>query len=324
MPTAPRPRRLRNRRLPIRRVRVGTASLSLALAVAACAAPGAGDGVADVPLVAATPWPLAWLVEAIAPGAEVRDLGPTGQDPHDLDLAPGAQELLQRADVVVHLGEVGFQPQVERAVARREGPVVGLAEVAASLALPAAHDHDEEAPGSDEAVDPHLWFDARTLAAAAPAVAEALAAVDPADAAGYRARAAATAAGLRGLHRQVAALFTGCRVRTAVVSHAAFAYLLAPHDLEQLSVSEGAGHAEASPARLAELAKAIRAQRLTAVLAEPVEGRAAAATLAREAGVAVRDVDPLESPAPADRAAGYPALLLRQAETFADVLECGA
>lgn len=311
--------------MPFLRRRTPT-GLALALALVAAAA-GCTQGSPPEPtglLIAATPWPLAWLAQSIAPDAEVRGLGAAGQDPHDLDLAPGDQELLQRADLVVHVGDVGFQPQVERAAGRRDGPVVALAAEAGRLALSAPHDEpgheaDDEAEG---AVDPHLWFDARTLAAAAPAIAEALGEQDPPNAASYRARAATAAAGLRGLHQQVAALLRGCRVRSAVVSHAAFAYLLTPHGLTQLSVSEGAGHGDPSPGRLAELAATVREQELTAVLAEPVEGRDAAQTLAREAGVALRDVDSLENPPAEDQALGYPALLRRQAKTFAEVLEC--
>lgn len=312
--------------------------IALVLGVAGCA-----TGDAPEPgglLVAATPWPLVWLVEAIAPAAEVRGLGAAGQDPHELDLAPGDQELLQRADLVVHIGDVGFQPQVERAAGRRDGPVIALMDAAGSFVLRVAHDEDvsdggtepeggpedesgvEPDGGPGAAIDPHLWFDARTLAAAAPAIAETLAAQDPANAAAYRSRAATTAAALRGLHQQVAAMLRGCRVRTAVVSHAAFAYLLVPHGLAQLSVSDGTGHGDVSPGRLAELAATVRDQGLTAVLAEPVEGRDAALTLARETGVSVRDVDPLENPPAADQALGYPALLRRQAKAFADVLEC--
>jgi zinc transport system substrate-binding protein len=307
---------------PARR-RVPAIGLAAVLTLVAVGTAGCADepaGSAGL-LIAATPWPLAWLAESIAPGAEIQGLGAAGQDPHDLDLAPGDQELLQRADLVVHIGDVGFQPQVERAAGRRDGPVVAVAEEARSLLLPAAH--EEHGPGEGVgAVDPHVWFDARTLAATAPAIAQALAEQDPANAAAYRSRAAATAAALRGLHQQVAAMLGRCRVRNAVVSHAAFAYLLAPHGLSQLSVSESAGHGDPSPAHLAELATTVRSQRLAAVLAEPVEGRDAARTLARETGVALRDVDALENPPAADQVLGYPALLRRQAETFADVLEC--
>ena len=305
--------------MPAARRRVPTSIvLALMLGVAGCA----GD-TADAagPLVAATPWPLAWLVKAIAPAADIRGLGAASQDPHELDLAPGDQELLQRADLVIHVGDVDFQPQVERAAARRAGPVVALADAASSFVLPVAHDASRREE-RETAVDPHLWFDARTLAAAAPEIAEALSVRDPRNAAAYRSRAATTAAALRGLHQQVAAMLAGCRVRTAVVSHAAFAYLLVPHGLAQLSVSDGTGHGDVAPGRLAELAATVRDQGLSAVLAEPVEGRDAALTLAREAGVAVRDVDPLENPPAAAQALGYPALLRRQAAAFADVLEC--
>ncbi|HWH32593.1 MAG TPA: metal ABC transporter substrate-binding protein, partial [Egibacteraceae bacterium] len=177
--------------------------LCLALLAAACGDAPSGQ---DRPLVAATPWPLQWLAEQVAPEAEVRGLGQAGQDPHELDLRPAERELLERADVVLFVGPVGFQPQVEEAAAGRGEAAVAITQAAADLLLDAeAHEHaeDEHAEdehAEDEAVDPHVWFDPRTLAEAADALAEALAAVDPDRADGYRERAAAVRGRLLALH----------------------------------------------------------------------------------------------------------------------------
>lgn len=292
----------------------------LALSAAACAGAPSQD---DTVLVVATPWPLRWLAAQVAPDAEIRELGQAGQDPHELDLSPAERELLDRADAILFVGPVGFQPQVEDAAAQRADVAIAVTAAAEEL-LPAADGHTEDGHTEDghTDVDPHVWFAPRALARAAPALAERLAAVDPDGAEGYRDRAASTAEALRALSDELDDILSECRLKLAVVGHEAFAYLLEPRGLEQVGVSGVGGHGEVSPTRLAELTALIRREGIRTVLAEPVEGRAAAETLAREAGVALAEVDTLESPEAGRRALGLPELLREQARVFAQALEC--
>lgn len=313
----------------------------LALTAAACGQAASRDAADDAVVVAAAPWALEWLAEQVAPDARVEGLGQAGQDPHELDLTPAERELLERADAIVYVGQVGFQPQVEESVNRRPEAGVAIADAAGDLALDAggqgedhgddhgddhADDHGEEKSvgESGDGIDPHVWLDPRILASAAPLIAERLAAADPGNAAAYTRNAEAVARDLQALHSELDGMLSGCRHRSAVVGHEAFAYLLRPRGLEQTGISGTAGHGETSPARLAELATAIRAAGIATVLTEPVEGRDAAEALAREAGVELRVVDTLESPEPAARERGYPNLLREQAAVFAQALECGS
>lgn len=287
---------------------------------------GPGEGLT----VVATVFGLGWIAAQVAPGAEHEILGARGDDPHDLELTPGDRALLERADVVLYVGELGFQPHVETVLGEREGVTVSARAVAgdgALLALDRDGEHDGETDHGDEGGhdgwDPHLWFDAAVMATVAEATGEALAEADPAGAEGYRARARALHDELAALDTELDATLDGCAHDTAIVSHEAYAYLLAPRGLAQEGISGAGGHGEASPRDLAELSERIRAESIPAVLAEPVEGRADAETLAREAGVEVLDIHPLETASAAEFARGYVALLREQGETFARALACG-
>lgn len=320
------------------RVRLTALFTCLVLTVAACGRAATRDPADDAVVIAAAPWALEWLASQVAPGARVEGLGQAGQDPHELDLTPAERQLLDGADVIVYVGQVGFQPQVEEAVAQRPRAGVAITEAAGDLVLTAgehgdthgdehgdeAHAEDDHADPAEAGIDPHVWLDPRILASAAPLIAERLAAADPGNAPEYARNAEAVARDLDALHAELDGLLSGCRHRAAVVGHEAFAYLLRPRGLDQTGISGTAGHGETSPARLAELAGAIREAGIPAVLTEPVEGRDAAEALAREAGVALRVVDTLESPEPPARERGYPALLREQAAAFAQALECGA
>lgn len=312
--------------------------LVLVLAVPACGAEpsrssaretaGSASGVGGSLAGVATVFPLAWIAEQVAPAADVAFLGARGQDPHDLELSPGDREAIETADVLVYMGELDFQPQVEQAVAGASGEVVSVADVAgAPRLLPFGEDDhaaDDETDHADEhaAVDPHAWFDAGIMADVARQVGEAFAAADPDHTDEYAANAEAVAGELEALQAEVDELLDQCRFDTVIVSHDAYAYLLTPRGLRQEGISGAGGHGEASPHRLAELTERIREQGIPAIAAEPLEGRADAEVLAGESGAELVEIDPLEVADDEQLAAGYPEALREQAESFATALDC--
>lgn len=301
--------------------------LSLLLAAGCSSAPGdtGGEETDGRVTAVATVFPLAWLATEVAPDADVTFLGSRGQDPHDLELSPNDRAQLETADVLLYMGELDFQPQVESAVASARGEVVDAAAVAGPDRLRGfEHGHEGDVDGGHEegeAVDPHLWFDPLVMADVALEVGAAFATADPKEAATYEENAAALAARFRDLDAELDDVFSDCRHDTAITSHEAYAYLLEPRGLHQEGISGAGGHGDASPQRLAELTERIREEQVAAIAAEPVEGRADAEALAGEAGVEIVEVDPLEV-APAQER-GLIELLRDQAAAFATVLGCG-
>lgn len=284
------------------------ASLLTAALMSACAPSPAADN--DALRAVATTFPLAWVAAEIAPEAQLTHLAAHGRDPHDLELSPTQRTELTQADVVVHVGDVGFQPHVERAIADSDAHVVAAASV-----------NEERLRRTDEGIDPHVWFDARIMADVALAVGEAFAAADPAQAESYRTRASGVHDRLQALAAEIDAMLDDCEHDKVVVGHEAFGYLLEPHGITQEGVSGAGGHGEASPARIRELVDEIRRGRLPAVLSEPVEGRQEAEAVAREAGVPIVEILSLDI-VPADAEADYPDLLRAQARAVAEAARC--
>lgn len=295
---------------------------TVALALPACAEAASRP---DAPTAVATVYPLSWLVAQVAPDATLTSVAQGGQGPHDVELSPGQRVAIEQADVVVFLGDIGFQPQVEDAVRASDAAVVAVNEVVGDNLLRAGGAHGHEHDDEDEhtaAVDPHVWFDPTLMAAVAEATGEAFAHVDAAGAAGYRERAAAVAEQLAALDAELDALLDDCAHDEAIVSHEAYGYLLEPRGLSQHGIAGLTPEAGASPQSLAELAAEIRAEGIAFVLAEPVEGRADAEALAGETGVELLEIQPLEAVTAEQAARGYPALLREQAQRFATALEC--
>jgi zinc transport system substrate-binding protein len=308
---------------------------------------------ADLTVVAAV-YPFAWVAERIAPGAEL-ELLQGAQEAHDLDLSPTQRAAVETADVVLYTGDIDYQPQVEQAVTSAGGQVVSAAEVAGADALLAAaedaHGHDEEPhgdepegePHADEAegdphaeeaegephaeesaaVDPHLWFDPAIMTEVALATGRAFSAADPEGAATYERNAAEVAAELQALAGDLETTLGGeCRFDEAIVSHAAYGYLLAPFGKDQHAVTDVGAESDASAAELAEIVREIRAEGFTHVLAEPSEGRDGAEAVVREAGVELLEIVPLETVTEQQAATGLPDLVRAQASSFATALGC--
>ena len=85
-----------------------------------------------------------------------------------------------------------------------------------------------------------------------------------------------------------------CERRTLVTSHAAFGHLAARYGLTQLSLTGTSPEAEPGPRELERLIDDVRASGATTVFAEPLVSDRVAETVAREAGVEVAVLDPLE------------------------------
>jgi zinc transport system substrate-binding protein len=243
------------------------AGLGATAALAGCG--GSEEAAASGKLeVVAALYPLAFAAEQIGGSAvDVVNLTPPGVEPHDLELSPGDVELIREADLVLYLGE-GFQPAVEEAALRSTGPVYVLA----TLEL-------------REGGDPHVWLDPLRYAA----IAERLGSVLQAEAA-----ATAFADRLRELDQELERGLADCDRRAIVTSHDAFGYLADRYGLEQVAVTGIAPEAEPAARDLAKVVEQVEESGATTVYVEPLVSQELAETVAREAGVDVATLNPLE------------------------------
>lgn len=227
----------------------------------------------------------------------VDDLTPSGAEPHDVELGSDDLDRLEDADLVLYLGG-GFQPGLAKAADRADRAVDLLAE--------------------DERDDPHIWLDPVRWAEAANAVGDALAEADPPGAAAYRERATAFRAELEALHADMETGLATCQRRMMVTAHAAFGRMAARYRLEQEPITGISPEAEPDPKRLASLADLVKEQGVTHVFTEELVSPRVARALAREAGVQVAVLDPLEGRVDG----GYVAGMRRNLDTLRSVLGC--
>jgi zinc transport system substrate-binding protein len=241
---------------------------------------GVGDD--DGPTVVAAFYPLAWAAEEIAgDDVEVVNLTPPGAEPHDIN----------DGELIFYLGQ-GFMPALEDAVEGRAG-AVDLLEGQSLREGTDEHGHGGEGEtgealeGDEEELerDPHVWLDPTRLATIARTIAAEL---------GEPGAEADLVAELEQLDEDYRAGLANCKRREIVTSHAAFGYLAARYDLEQIPITGVAPEAEPSARELEEVVDEVREHGATTVFFETLVSPRLAETVAREAGVTSAVLNPLE------------------------------
>src|SRR6478609_3669126 len=256
--------------------------------------------------VVAAFYPLAFAAQTVGgPGLQVRNLTPSGAEPHDIELTARDVASVQEARLVLYLSH-GFQPALEDAVRGAKGRRI---DVLQGLTLRAGV--GEEAGRTD----PHVWLDPILFARIVRRIGDALDRPRAADAliAKLTALDAAYRRGLR-----------DCAHRTFVTSHAAFGYLSARYGLHQVAITGLDPEAEPSARRLASLAGLVRRSGTGTVFFERLVSPKLAETVAREAGARTAVLDPIEGLTPSESQSGatYLSLMRQNLAALRSTLRC--
>ena len=281
--------------MPRRTAAVAVVAAAVLLAAPGCRSAAEDDGRVSVAAGFAR---ISELAERVGgERVKVTDLTPPGAEPHDVELSSKDIDAVDDADLAVYLGG-GFQPGLAEA-ARRAGRAVDLLKPA-------------------ERKDPHIWLDPERYAEAETVVERELIAVDPAGATGFRQRGAVFRGELAAVDQEMKAGLATCQRREIVTAHAAFGYLARRYGLAQEPITGVSPGSEPDPERLADLADLVRAKGVTTVFTERLVSPRVAEALAREAGVGVAVLDPLEG----RLKDGYVAAMRRNLATLRTALGC--
>lgn len=260
-------------------------AICFALFATACG----GSGSSGVMPVVASFYPLAWAAERVGgSNVEVEDLTPLGGEAHDTTLTAGQRADLQSADVVLTLGDFGFQPDVERAAADASGRVV---DVTAGLSmLPSSE--------GDLGFDPHVWLDPVLMKQVVEQIRRGLVAVaGPGEREAIEAGATRMETALEALDSEYAAALASCGYTTFVTTHEAFGYLAEQYGLTQLGVEGLTPESEPSAVRIQEAIDAIRSGEAGPAVfyGATDEGKRVGESVASDAGVPALPLSTLES-----------------------------
>lgn len=247
--------------------------------------------------VIASIYPLEYFAARI--GGEhvsVVNLVPPGVEAHAFEPTPRAMERIAAASVVVMNG-LEMEPWLERALDALGNDFTGVVVEAADPQLAReADEHGDDADGDEHGLlDPHMWLDPVLARMQAQRVLDALVSAAPEHTAAFEANAAALDADLEALHGAFVAGLASCQHDAFVTTHAAYGYLAARYDLDQVEVAGLTPGVEPTPSRLAAVTDEMRQRGLATVLVEPLLRDLVAETLAAETGAEVRTIHPLAS-----------------------------
>lgn len=204
-------------------------------------------------------------------GAETHDHTPGAEESHDHDHGPD-----EHADE--HKDEHGHEES--------GAPGEHTGEPGAD-----DHGHDHATEGG---ADPHIWLDPVKYAEVAEGVGKALEKADPDHAADYAKNTEDLVGKLKDLDTAFAQGLKNTDTRTFITTHAAFGYLADRYHLDQEGIAGIDPEAEPTPARIQELQKIAKQEKVTTVFFETLASDRTAKTLAQDTGLRTDVLDPLE------------------------------
>jgi zinc transport system substrate-binding protein len=221
--------------------------------------------------VVASFYPLAFVAERVAGDDwEVLDLTPPGTEAHDVELSLAARAAIEDAEVVLYLGDYGFQPQVEAAVEGATGTVVAVGDFV----------------GANLRIDPHVWLDPGQMGRITNVVSESI----------PGGRVQPLQQELIALGNRYRSGLASCRFDVMIVPHEAFGYLADTYGLEQFGLAGVNPEAEPGADRLAQAHQLLTSGQAGAVFYEAGgESEDVAETVAADAGVPALPLSTLES-----------------------------
>lgn len=273
------------------------------LALAACAN-GAGakkDGEIDI---VTTFYPVyEFTKQVVGDDANVELLIPAGTEVHDFEPSAKNVAMIQEADAFVYENEnmETWVPHLLESLDTKKVDVIKATE--GMLLLPGGHDehehegeeHDHEEEGHHHAFDPHVWMSPARSVKLVETIRDGLSEKFPEKKEDFGKNAAAYIEKLQALDKEYSDTLSVAKQKYFVTQHTAFAYLALDYGLKHVSITGVSADEDPTPARLAQLTEYIKKYGIKYIYFEENASKSLAETLAKEAGVSLDVLNPLES-----------------------------
>jgi zinc transport system substrate-binding protein len=143
------------------------------------------------------------------------------------------------------------------------------------------------------APDPHFWMDPDRMVGVVDVIVGELSAIDPEGAKVFAANGDAVKTALETIDAAIAARAKAWTKRTIVTFHGSMAYYAKRYDIRIAAVVEPVAGKEPTAAYIGDVIAAIKRGKAAALFSEPQLDKAPAETIAREAGIALGELDPV-------------------------------
>jgi manganese/iron transport system substrate-binding protein len=286
--------------------RAATAAAGILLAVAACA-PAPRKSTGRLRVVTTIGVLADWVRQVGGARVEATSLLSGYESPHTYEIRPADVKTIADARILFRVGlgmEEWRDPAIENSGSRRL-VVVDAANGVAEIITGDEH---------DRAGNPHIWLDPELARSGIARLVEELVRSDPKGESLYRAREAAYFGRLDSLSAAISAGFAGLSDRRLITYHDAWPYFARRFGLDIVATIEPIPGQQPSAKELARLVDLIRREQIKVITTEPQLPSVLPDMLARETGVKVVVLNPLESEG------GYIAALGKSASALINAL----
>ena len=273
--------------------------LAVLIAVVGCR-PSSNDPSDGRPVVYTTFYPLYDFAQKIGGDkVQVRCLIRPGIEPHDWE--PSARDLadLSKSDLFLCNG-LGMEPWIKNAVDAMGAvrfQVVETAQGVTPIVGGHHHEHGEHHEHHDDysAPDPHVWLSPVNVKIILKNIADAFVKLDPDNAEYYQENLRLWSAKCDELDRKYRDALSAAERKEIVVSHQAFGYLCREYGLTQIPIEGLTLQSDPGMARMAELVKKIRDDKIPVVFVESSQDARIGDALAKETCADVDVLNPYET-----------------------------
>jgi zinc transport system substrate-binding protein len=254
--------------------------------------------------IVASFYPLAYVAEQVVQDlANVTTIAAASAEPHDFELSPTDVAKIVSSDLAIHIPD--FMPSFDAALADLSSEKIIDATNGITL-LEASHEgdghkdddehgHEEDDEHGHEGDDPHIWLSPLNMILLADQIANRVSESYPDLTIAINLNLENFKAEMLTLDSKYKNALASCEIKTLLVSHEAFGYLVNQYGFEQLGISGISPEAEPSPMRLAEVAKEATKIKATTIYYETKVDPSVANVLAAEIGITTAVLDPIET-----------------------------
>jgi len=249
-----------------------------------------------------------WARQVGGDRVEVTSLLSGNESPHTYEIKPADVKTVADARILFKVG-LGMEEWLDPAIQNSGNKTLVVVDAAAGLTdIVQGDEHDRSG-------NPHIWLDPEYAKVGIKTLVTELVKLDPKGESLYRKHEAAYFVRLDSLSAAISAEFAGLRDRRLITYHDAWPYFARRFGLDIIATVEPIPGQEPSARELARLVDLIRREHIKVITTEPQLPSALPDMLARETGVKVVVLNPLECEG------GYVAALGNSANVLRDALK---
>jgi zinc transport system substrate-binding protein len=229
--------------------------------------------------------------------AVVENLLPGAVSLHDYQLTPGDLGKLTSADLIIVNG-LGMETFLEKVIQNSPGTKGKIVAMSTGLERQLLQDETHQQPkerNPHPPLDPHIWLDPVIAAHCVTNIAAVLQRLDVRNAEGYAKNATVYVRQLHTLDEHVAVMLAPVKEAPFITYHNAFRYFVRRYGLNVAGVVERVPEIAPSAGEMRELYETIRQKNVRALFTEPGGRPRLAQQIARDTGIKLGELDPLET-----------------------------